>query len=171
VADEDWRAAGDRIDALIAASAAGGLAARERAEELVRLVVELYGAGLERMMQLLHERGQLTDETLDALAADDLVASLLLVHGLHPYSIETRIASALQGFDAELLGVDEAGTVHLRLSGVDGCGAAAVREQIEAAVEAAAPEAVAIDIEQATAEPVIPVSSLFNRVGHAPVGP
>jgi hypothetical protein len=46
-----------------------------------------------------------------------------------------------------------------------------VREQIEAAVEAAAPEATAIDIEQATVEPVITVSSLFNRVGHAPVRP
>ncbi len=99
------------------------------------------------------------------------MASLLLVHGLHPYSVETRIATALQGFDVELLGVDEASTVHLRLSGVDGCGAEAVRERVEAAVEAAAPEVTAIDIEQAPAEPVIPVSSLFTRVGHAPVGP
>lgn len=166
--DEDWRAAGDRIDALIAASAAGGLAARERAEELVRLVVDLYGAGLERMMQVLHEQGQLTDETLDALAADELVASLLLVHGLHPYSIETRITRALPGFDVELLAVDGDGTVHLRLSGADGCGTAAVRERVEEAVEAVAPEATAIVFEQAT---TIPVSSLFTRVGHAPVGP
>ena len=160
MAEEDWQAAGDRIDALIAASAAGGVAARERAEELVRLVVDLYGAGLERMLQVLHEQGQLTDEALDALADDDLVASLLLVHGLHPYSVETRIAKALEGFDVQLLGVDNDGTV--RLSGASGCGTAGIREQ----VEAVAPEVTAIVFEQAA---TIPVSSLFTRVGHAPV--
>jgi hypothetical protein len=167
VAEEDWQAAGDRIDALIAASAAGGPAARERAEELVRLVVDLYGAGLERMMQVLHERGQLTDEVLDAFATDDLVASLLLVHGLHPYSVETRIAGAIDGKGVELLGVDEDGTVHLRLSGSGGCATEAVREQ----VEAVAPEVTAVVFERAATTSVIPVSSLFNRVGHAPVGP
>ena len=162
MAEADWQAAGDRIDALIAASAAGGVAARERAEELVRLVVDLYGAGLDRMLQLLHEQGQLTDEALDALAGDDLVASLLLVHGLHPYSVETRIAKALEGYDVELLGVDDDGTV--RLSGAKSCGTADVREHIEAV----APEVTDIVFEPAT---TIPVSSLFTRVGHAPVGP
>jgi len=159
VAEEDWQAAGDRIDALIAASAAGGVAARERAEELVRLVVDLYGAGLERMLQLLHDQGQLTDKALDALADDDLVASLLLVHGLHPYSAETRIANALEGFDVELVGVDSDGTV--RLSGASGCGTAGIRE----AIEAVAPEVTDIVFEQAT---TIPIASLFTRVGHAP---
>ena len=57
----DWRAAGERIEALLDASAAGGVVARERAEELVRLVADLYGAGLERMLELLHERGHLDD--------------------------------------------------------------------------------------------------------------
>jgi len=167
VAEEDWRAAGDRIDVLIAASAAGGTAARERAEELVRLVVDLYGAGLERLLQLLDAHGQLTDDALDALAGDPLVASLLLVHGLHPYSVERRIVDALRSVtaDAQLLGVDEDGTVHLRLSGANGCGAAALRERVEEEIAAVAPEITAISFAE---DPVIPVSSLFARVGHAP---
>ena len=45
--------------------------ARERAEELVRLVVDLYGAGLERMLDIVHEAGRLDAELLDGLAADD----------------------------------------------------------------------------------------------------
>ncbi|MEV0715884.1 hypothetical protein AB0H87_14775, partial [Asanoa sp. NPDC050611] len=94
--DPGWTA-GDRIEALITASAAGGAVARERAEELVRLVVDLYGAGLERLLELLHERGALGDDVLDALAADELVASLLLVHGLHPESASTRVATAAAG--------------------------------------------------------------------------
>ncbi|MGZ4484722.1 MAG: hypothetical protein ACXVW8_10370 [Nocardioidaceae bacterium] len=50
----DLRATGERIDALLDAAGAGGVVARERAEELVRLVSELYGAGLERVLELLH---------------------------------------------------------------------------------------------------------------------
>ena len=93
----DLRATGERIEALLDAASAGGRVARERAEELVRLVVDLYGAGLERLLEIVHESGRLDDELLDRLAADDLVASLLLVHGLHPYDVETRVARALDG--------------------------------------------------------------------------
>jgi hypothetical protein len=52
----------------------------------------------------------------------------------------------------------------LRLAGANGCGTAAIREQ----VEAVAPEVTAIVFEQSA---TIPVASLFTRVGHAPVGP
>ena len=51
-ADARWRTAGDRIETLLDASAAGGAIARERAEQLVREVTDLYGAGLDRMMTL-----------------------------------------------------------------------------------------------------------------------
>ena len=93
-AARDLRVVGGRIEALIDASAAAGPVAHERAEELVRLVVDLYGAGLERLLEILHERGAL-DGSLDALAADELVAGLLLVHGLHPYDVTTRVEQAL----------------------------------------------------------------------------
>ena len=66
-------ATGERINTLLEASAAGGVVARERAEELVRLVADLYGAGLERMLTILHDAGRLDDEMLAALAADELV--------------------------------------------------------------------------------------------------
>jgi Fe-S cluster biogenesis protein NfuA/nitrite reductase/ring-hydroxylating ferredoxin subunit len=179
----DWQAAGDRIDALIAASASGGTAARERAEELVRLVVDLYGAGLERVLDVVHEHGHLTDEVLDALAADDLVASLLLVHGLHPYPLETRVEKALDGVrpylashggDVELLAVTGDGVARLRLLGsCDGCpsSSATLTLAVEGAIEAAAPEITTIEVEPPAAEPaagpVIPVSALFARVGAA----
>ena len=57
----DLRATGARIDTLINASASSGPVARERAEELVRLVVDLYGAGLERLLEIVHEQGGLDD--------------------------------------------------------------------------------------------------------------
>jgi hypothetical protein len=157
--------AGDRIDTLLAASAAGGRVAHERAEELVRTVADLYGAGLERLLEIVHEHGHLTDGVLDALAADELVAGLLLVHGLHPYPVETRIGQALGPYrgEVELLGLSADGVLRLRMVGGGGCGSAAVRERADEAVRAAAPEVTAVEFDDPPA--VIPVGSLFSRVG------
>lgn len=184
--EESWRTAGERIESLLAASAAGGVAARERGEELVRLVSDFYGAGLERLLDLIHEHGGLDEEVLAALAADELVAGMLLVHGLHPYDVEGRIESALEGVrpylgshggDVELLGVTEDGTVRLRLLGTcDGCpsSSATLALAVRGAVEAAAPEITAIEVESgdATGEspatgaagPLVPVDALYTRL-------
>ncbi len=176
------RATGDRINTLLEASAAGGVVARERAEELVRLVADLYGAGLERILTIVHESGHLDDEVLAALAADDLVASLLLVHDLHPYDVITRVEQALEGVrpylgshggDVELLEVSAEGVVRLRLLGsCDGCASSSVtlKLAVEGAIEAAAPEVIGIEVETPTesttiaAGPVISVDSLWSRM-------
>ncbi|MFF5563082.1 NifU family protein [Streptomyces sp. NPDC012623] len=181
---ETWRATGERIDTLINASAAGGAVARERSEELVRLVTDFYGAGLERLLDLVHEHKVLDDTLLAALAGDDLVASVLLVHGLHPYGVETRVEHALEsvrpylgshGGDVELLGVTDDGVVRLRLLGsCDGCpsSSATLTLAVRGAVEAAAPEISAIEVEAATpvagaTGPLVPVDSLFARLHEA----
>ncbi|MGI8459652.1 MAG: NifU family protein [Propionibacteriaceae bacterium] len=177
---DQLRATGERIATLLEASGAGGAVARERAEELVRLVADLYGAGLERLLTILYDRGALDDDSVDALAADDLVASLLLVHDLHPYDVTTRVQRALDGVrpylgshggDVELLGVGEDGVVRLRLLGsCDGCASSSVTLTlaVEGAIEAAAPEVVGIEVETPSSEPsgpLVPVDSLWSRVG------
>jgi len=180
---EQLRAAGDRIDALLDASSSGGAMARERAEELVRLVADLYGAGLERVLTIMDDAGRLDDEMLAALVADDLVASLLLVHDLHPYDVTTRVEQALEGVrpylgshggDVELLEVSDAGVVRLRLLGsCDGCPSSSVtlKLAVEGAIEAAAPEITTIEVETPTEDaaavtgPVISVDSLRSRIG------
>ncbi len=179
-AAQDWLTAGERIETLISAGATGGAAGRERAEELVRLVADLYGAGLERLLTLFHERGHLDAATLDALAKDDLVASLLLVHGLHPYDVATRVQGALKnvrpylgshGGDVELLEITDEGVVHLRLLGsCDGCPSSSVtlKLAVEGAIESAAPEVTAITVDDTASQEqalgVIPVSSLRSRL-------
>ena len=175
----DLRAVGERIDALLDASSSGGAVARERTEELVRLVADLYGAGIERILDLLYEAGHLDDEALALLANDDLVASLLIVHGLHPHSVEQRVEQALErvrpylgshGGDVELLAVTQDGAVRLRLLGsCDGCPSSSVtlKLAVEGAIEAAAPEISTIEVETATdapTSPVIPVDSLMSHV-------
>ncbi len=96
---------------------------------------------------------------------DELVASLLVLHGLHPKDTRTRVVEALDqvrpylGSHAggvELLGVDpEAGVVHLRLEGsCDGCPSSTqtVKLAIERAIEQAAPEVTAVEVENLTRE-------------------
>ncbi|BBX59995.1 hypothetical protein MSHO_53400 [Mycobacterium shottsii] len=63
--DVQWRTAGDRIQTLLDSCAAGGTAAQERASQLVREVVGLYGAGLERIMRLLSQPGLDPDAHID----------------------------------------------------------------------------------------------------------
>lgn len=182
---DDFRAVGERINALLDASASGGAVARERAEELVRLVADLYGSGLERLLSILYEVGRLDDEVLAALAADDLVSSLLLVHDLHPYDVTTRVEQALDnvrpylgshGGDVELLSVSE-DVVRLRLLGsCDGCPSSSVtlKLAVEGAIEAAAPEIVRIDVDTGGEQtptasgPVIAVDALWSHVDQAP---
>src|SRR6201987_527981 len=92
--EAQWRKAGDRIQTLLDSCAAGGAAAYERAQQLVREVVGLYGAGLERIMELAQASDQ-APSLAERLATDDLVASLLLVHGLHPHDVHRRVSDAL----------------------------------------------------------------------------
>jgi Fe-S cluster biogenesis protein NfuA/nitrite reductase/ring-hydroxylating ferredoxin subunit len=176
--DALWRSAGDRIQTLLDATSAGGAVARERAEQLVREVVELYGAGLSRIVAAVGERAD--PGMLNRLVADDLVASLLLVHGLHPHDVRRRVSDALDrvrpylgshGGDVHLLDiVDDA--VQLQFAGsCKTCPSSAVTLElaVEDAIRAAAPEVSSIEVVAAkttAAEPttVIPAESLLAQV-------
>jgi Fe-S cluster biogenesis protein NfuA/nitrite reductase/ring-hydroxylating ferredoxin subunit len=177
--------AGERIEALLHASSVNGVAARERAEDLLRAVTSLYGEGLARVVQILDAASFLDAPLWDALVADEVVAGLLLVHGLHPYDVRTRVEKALEsvrpylgthGGDVELLEVNDEGVVRLRLLGsCDGCPSSSVTLElaVESAVEAAAPEVTSIQVTSGTkakaggapVAPLIPISALRSRVG------
>jgi len=84
VDETELRREGDRIAQLIEDLATiGGEPVRHRAEELVRRLVHLYGAGMAGLMGIFGGGG-FTESTKAQLAADPLVSSLLLLHGLHP---------------------------------------------------------------------------------------
>ncbi|OBI94451.1 NifU family protein [Mycobacterium sp. 1245805.9] len=171
--ETQWRAAGDRIQTLLDSCAAGGAAAHERAQQLVREVVGLYGAALERIVRA-GEAG-----FAERLATDDLVASLLLVHGLHPHDVHRRVSDALDrvrpylgshGGDVDLLEVVGDGTVRLAFKGsCKSCPSSAVTLElaVEDAVRAAAPEVTSIEVvtaEPASDESVIPAESLMAHL-------
>src|SRR5438045_651464 len=162
-AGDDAQAAGERIEALLSAlrSQAGPQVAAT-AEELVSCLVELYGAGLAKITEIVGQDGP---ELMAKLVADPLVESLLLVHDLHPLDTSTRVRRAVEEVlpqlgshagDVEYLGLDESGVLRLRLE-QRGCSAETVRELISKAVTGAAPEAagVVVEVVQPPAEPTL----------------
>jgi Fe-S cluster biogenesis protein NfuA len=160
-APQNLRASGDRIEQLLD-ELQSSVDPRDfvKTEELLRLVTELYGAGLTRVVQLV---GEMSPATLEAMLADELLSALLLVHDLHPDSVTSRVEKALakvrpllasHGGDVELVDIDaSAGAVLIRLTGsCDGCPSSAVTLQmaVEKGIMEAAPEIMTIDVEAPT---------------------
>lgn len=152
-----------RIDTLLDGFAADPVMA-ERAEDLVRTLVEFYDEGLGRLVELLSDRDDGPGILAD-VASDTVVAGLLVLHDLHPASTYERVAAALERVrpylgshsgDVDLLGVDADGVVRLRLAGsCNGCPSSSVTVKlaIEQAIEEAAPEVIRVDVEGVAAPP------------------
>jgi Fe-S cluster biogenesis protein NfuA len=147
----------ERVEALLDEVEAFPDPQREVATELVQSLLEMYGEGLARIVAA----GPVPVE-------DELVAHLLLLHGLHPVPVEDRVTSALDsvrpylaahGGGVELLGVAE-GVVRLRLEGAcHGCPSSALtlRAAVEEAVLKAAP-----DVERIEADGAVEASPLLQ---------
>jgi Fe-S cluster biogenesis protein NfuA/nitrite reductase/ring-hydroxylating ferredoxin subunit len=131
--------------------------ARATATELVQALLVLYGEGLRRIVDAVADPDR-DGELASALAGDELVGHLLLVHGLHPVPVEARVQGALDGVRpyleshggaVELVAVKN-GVVRLRLDGsCSGCPSSAMtlKLAIEKAIHEAAP-----DVDEVVAE-------------------
>ena len=106
---------------------------RKTVHGLMELVMGLHGEGLERILDIVQESGDGTN-IIAKMGRDELVASLLILYGLHPVDIRSRLNQALekarqrlrphQG-DVELLSLQD-GAVRLRLkANGHGCGSTA----------------------------------------------
>jgi Fe-S cluster biogenesis protein NfuA/nitrite reductase/ring-hydroxylating ferredoxin subunit len=163
--------------------ATGEETTREVADELVSAVVQMYGAGLERIVELLADAGPDGRAFADAMSQDGLVSTLLLIHDLHPVPLEDRVRAALDevrpymeshGGNVELLSLhDGVATIHLRGSCSD-CSASSVTLElaIKQALEEAAPDLEALEVlgvaAQTAGGPGLPM--LSGSVPSAPTG-
>jgi Fe-S cluster biogenesis protein NfuA/nitrite reductase/ring-hydroxylating ferredoxin subunit len=131
---------------------------RELADELVSAVVQMYGAGLERIMDGLFEAGEGGERFALSLADDPFVSTLLLIHDLHPVPLSDRVQAALDsvrpymeshGGDVELLSL-EAGVARISMQGsCSDCSASTVTLElaIKQALEEAAPDLGGLEVE------------------------
>jgi Fe-S cluster biogenesis protein NfuA len=134
--------------------------AQQRVQELVGAVLELYGAGLDRILGVISDAGEPGLPIRDALLDDGIVASLLLIHGLFPVPLEERVTEALDsvrpflashGGNVQLLSVED-GIARLQLQGsCNGCpsSAATLEHALREAIDAAAPDLLGLEVEGA----------------------
>jgi hypothetical protein len=136
----------NRIEELMATVGEADPRLARSCEELVRQLMGLYGTAFRRTVEILGS------DAAQRLAEDKLVGSLLLLHGLHPKSVESRVAGALARIERRLgarLSIAELTEnrvrVHVEWNG--GAVPATATAMIERAVFAEAPEVAAVEIE------------------------
>ncbi len=171
VRSQEWI---DRIEELVRrAESTEDPKLRGTAVDLVRAVLDFHAAGLERMLEITADSSSTGEEIIRRMASDDLASSLLLLHGLHPDDLETRVSRAVEklqqmfgprGATVSLLAIEE-DTVRLRLDTANGWSGAQAKTSIDAAIYQAAPEIVAIVVEgfrEPAAPNFVPLSNLMS---------
>ncbi len=125
-------------------------AAREAARELTRALLDLHSAGLARALELAGPA------VAERLAGDELVGSVLLLHGLHPLPAEERVRRAVArlrpllhsvGGGLDVLSATDT-AVRLRLRG-DPAAGPALRAAATEAVIGAVPDVADVEFEEA----------------------
>jgi Fe-S cluster biogenesis protein NfuA len=159
--------------------AAGDPHTRELAEELVAAVVQMYGAGLERIVGFLRDAGEDGRRLAGGLAEDPHVATLLLIHDLHPVPLRERVLGALEqvrpymeshGGNVELLSLRD-GVATIRLQGsCSSCAASTVTLElaIKQALEQAAPDLEGLEVEGVQPPSTGPALPMANAGAPAP---
>lgn len=188
LSDREARERVARVESLLEQiDAIGDRRARETAVATVQSLLDLYGEGLARIVgHIAEQSGGADDERIAAaLAHDELVSHLLLLHGLHPDDVQRRVEGALEsvrpylkshGGNVELVHV-KGSTVRLRLQGsCHGCpsSAATLRTTVEDAILEAAPEIYRVETDDETSESgdtaLVPLVRSRNGRAHAAMG-
>lgn len=133
-------------------------AARASARELMQLLLDLHAQGIDRMLDIIAQDQEHGQAIIDNYGEDSLVSSLLILYGLHPLDLESRVGRAIEkirskvfkhGGEIQSFSVND-GTVrvHAQVSG-HGCGSTAgtLRTLIEDAMYEAAPDMTGLVLE------------------------
>ena len=155
-------------------------AVRASTTQLVQLIMEFHGTGLDRALEILADAGEPGVALIEKLGRDPMVSSLLVLYGLHPDSLETRITRAVDrlaaklrrdGASVQLLGIED-GVVSVRVTpGDHACGATtkALRAEVEDALYEAAPDVASLSVEGLDGKPADGFVSLGNLMAAGPV--
>ncbi len=177
IASNEFQAHTERIEQLV--QRVSGLAddeARTTALELLQSMMDLHGAVLSRVVEVLNA-GEAGRASLAKLGCDPLVCGLLVLYGVHPVALEDRVARAVEnvapqlrkhGGSAELVGIADAVVrVKIQSSG-HGCGSSAdaLKGTVEQAILEAAPEVIQVVVEGApsTAAGFVPLNLIQPAV-------
>lgn len=177
--DKDFRAKIQRIGELVAElDSITQPEIRASAKALVQLILDLNAAGLEQALEIIAKDRDTGQKIIDDLGRDALVSSLLVLYGLHPLDLESRVEQALEkvrasvrkgGGELELLSLT-GGTVRLRLR-VTGhtCGSTGntLKKMVEDALFEAAPDMTGLlieGLEEAGSAGFVPLGKLGGAI-------
>lgn len=171
-ATQEFQERAARIEGLVQKlEASADPATRAAARDLVQCLMELHGAGLERILELVSTANQAGAGLIEKLGHDELVSSLLVLYGLHPENFETRVRRGIenarqllrkQGVSLDVLMIDET-SVRLQIIG-------AATEDLQPLVRDAlletAPDAVNVVIEggRPHSQGFVPLTSLVAGI-------
>jgi Fe-S cluster biogenesis protein NfuA len=171
-----------RIEELVAKlEMSGDPAVVATAKALVEALMDLHGAAIERMLEIVARTGVAGQEIADGFGRDDLVGSLLVLYGLHPLDLETRVRRTIeklgarlgkQGSEVALIGID-GGVVRLRVrTAGSNCGSSAgsMKAAVEEAFLGAAPDVAELVIDGlenvGSSSGFVPIETLMGN--HSP---
>jgi Fe-S cluster biogenesis protein NfuA len=159
--NSEFQAHTERIEQLVQrVSSLADDEARATALELLQSVMDMHGAVISRIVEVLADSGEAGLTWLAKLGSDPLVCGLMVLYGVHPVTLEDRVTHAIerlhprlrkQGGSVELIGVADAVVrVKIQSSGHN-CGSSpdALKFTVEQAILEAAPEVVEIVTEGA----------------------
>ncbi len=179
--DKDIRQRVERIGALVdEIEGIADPAIRASTRQLVQLIMELHGTGLDRMLEILANGGEPGMAFIEQLGRDSVVSSLLVLYGLHPDTLETRVAKAVERLEPKLrrdgaqiqLIACEDGAVRIQVTpGAHTCGSTtkALQATVEDAIYEAAPDVVSLSVMGLEGQPANGFVSLDKIASAQPI--
>ncbi|MGA7686393.1 MAG: NifU family protein [Terriglobales bacterium] len=155
-------------------------ALRATAKTLVQSLMDLHGAAFEKTLEIVADSGEQGMTIIDRLGRDSLVSSVLILYGLHPEDLETRVIKAVdrirptlrkQGCELELVSISD-GHIRLRVeTGSHTCGSTAktVQATLEGAMYDAAPDLTSLSVEGLEEKPASGFVALDKLMGGSPI--
>ncbi|GCF09966.1 NifU family protein [Dictyobacter arantiisoli] len=148
--------------------------ARAIAEELIQALLDMYGEGLARLLEITAEADTTGLALINIFARDELLSSLFVLHGLHPLDIEARVLQALeqirptlksQGGTVDFVRIED-GIVYLRLQEKGSChscsgSSSALKLALEEAIYQAVPDLDGLEIEDNSGPPRAAIPMTF----------
>jgi hypothetical protein len=145
-----------RIETLVGElEAVSDPAVRAAVKELVASVMDLNAAGFERVVSVAARYGEAGSRLIEGLIRDEAVSSLLILYGLHPQDLETRVRGALKNFEGVALIAIDDGRVRLRMDSH-----ARSESALRQAIYTAAPDLIDLTIEGTGQSGFVPLTAL-----------
>ncbi len=167
VESTDVRRATDSIERIVDELDGAPAAVRDRSLEMLAIVSDLHEAGLAQITGAIDDALLPPLPVRAVLSGDDLVASVLLIHGLHFQTVESRVEATVVELQrlsgpvatVEFVEISDEGDVHLRVVAENQSDAYRLRLNVERALAERVPDLASVTV--VGGEEPVPPTTVF----------